>query len=300
MPDYVVVEPGVYDIPEDVYHRDPVRGGSLSYSGAKKLLAEGGPELYRYEAEHPPEPTQAMELGTAAHKLVLGVGQELHEVKADNWRGKKASDDADAARADGKLPLLTKELAVVTAMAARLREHERASQLLAQPGRAEMSAFWTHPGYEWQTPDGVKHPLWWRCRWDYMPEPDPRYRPVIGDYKTCKDASPRGFAKAVADYRYYLQAHVYGAGYAAMFADRIAAPPGYALIAQERTAPYRVAVYELHPDALRKGRQDAERAMEIYRDNREAEAEGRPGAWPGYSPEIEVIDLPYWAYREEF
>lgn len=283
MPEYEITEPGVYDIPEDAYHRDPVKGGSLSYSGAKKLLAEGGPELYAYEREHPPEPSKEMELGTAAHKLVLGVGQELHEVKADNWRGKKAQDEADREREAGKLPLLTKELATVRAMAARLREHKRASQLLAQPGRPESSAFWEDPSYG----------TWWRCRWDYMPEPDPRYRPVIGDYKTCKDASPRGFARAVADFRYYLQAHVYSAGYVAMFAGRISALPGYALIAQEKTPPYRVAVYELDPAALRKGREDAERAMEIYRDCTEA------GLWPGYSPEIELLDLPYWAYRED-
>jgi hypothetical protein len=281
-----ITEPGVYDIPEDVYHADPVKGGSLSYSGAKKLLAEGGPELFAYEREHPPEPSKEMELGTAAHKLVLGVGQELHEVKADNWRGKKANDDADAARAEGKLPLLTKELAVVHAMAARLRGHERASQLLAQPGRPEMSAFWPDPAYG----------IWWRCRWDYMPDPDPRHRPVLADYKTtAKDgAAPAKFAKAIADFRYYLQAHVYSAGYTAMFADRLTVPPGYALIAQERTPPYRVAAYELAPAALRKGREDAERAMEIYRDCTEA------GVWPGYSPEIELLDLPYWAYREDY
>jgi hypothetical protein len=286
-----ITEPGVYDIPEDAYHRDPVKGGSLSYSGAKKLLAEGGPELFAYEREHPPAPSKEMELGTAAHKLVLGVGQELHEVKAENRRGKDANKDADDARAAGKLPLLTKELETVKAMAARLREHERASQILAQPGRPEMSAFWEDPAYG----------IWWRCRWDHMPEPDPRYRPVVGDYKTtAKDgAAPAKFSKSVADFRYYLQAHVYTAGYAAMFADRIPAPPGYALIAQERVAPYRVAVYELHPDALLKGRRDAERAMEIYRDCLEAEADGRPNAWPGYSPEIKVIDLPYWHYRDE-
>jgi hypothetical protein len=281
----VITEPGVYEIPEDDYHRDPVKGGSLSYSGAKKLLAEGGPELYAYEREHPPEPSKEMELGTAAHKLVLGVGQVLHEVKADNWRGKKAQDEADAERAKGKLPLLTKELATVNAMAARLREHKRASQLLSQPGRPEMSAFWTDPAYE----------IWWRCRWDYMPEPDPRYRPIIADYKTTTagGAAPAKFAKAVADFRYYMQAYVYSAGYVAMFGDRIAAPPGYALIAQERTPPYRVAVYELDPAALRKGREDAERAMEIYRDCTES------AIWPGYSPEIELLDLPYWAYRED-
>jgi hypothetical protein len=292
MTEPIVTEPGIYDIPEDLYHRDPVKGGSLSYSGAKKLLAEGGPELYRYEIEHPPEPSKEMELGTAAHKLVLGVGQELVEIEADNWRKDATKDAAEAARKAGKLPLLTKELATVKAMAARLREHKRASQILAQPGRAEMSAFWQDPA----------RGVWWRCRWDHMPEPDPRYQPVVGDYKTTDKggAAPAKFSRAIADFRYYLQASVYTAGYLAMFGHRISVPPGYALIAQERVAPYRVAVYELHPDALRKGRQDAERAMEIYRDNREAEAEGRPGAWPGYSPEIEVIDLPYWAYREDY
>lgn len=284
MAEFEVTEPGVYDIPEDDYHRDPVKGGSLSYSGAKKLLTEGGPELFAYEREHPAPPSKEMELGTAAHKLVLGVGQELTEVKADNWRGKKAADDADAARAQGKLPLLTKELAVVRAMAARLREHKRALQLLGQPGRPEMSGFWVDPAYE----------VWWRCRWDYMPEPDPRYRPVLGDYKTCVSAAPADFAKACAGYRYYLQAERYTAAYAALFGSRIGAAPGYALIAQEKTPPYRVAVYELHPAALRKGREDAMRAMEIYRDCTET------GVWPGYSPEIEVLDLPYWAYREEY
>ncbi len=286
MGEYVITEPGVYDIPEDVYHADPVKGGSLSYSGAKKLLAEGGPELYAYEREHPAAPSKEMELGTAAHREVLGRGPELVEIEADNWRKDATKEAADEARKAGKLPLLTKEMATVRAMAARLREHERASQLLAQPGRPEMSAFWTDPEYG----------TWWRCRFDQMPEPDPRYRPVISDYKTTDKggAAPARFPKAVADFRYHLQAHVYSAGYTAMFAGRIPAPPGYALIAQERTAPYRVAVYELAPAALRKGREDAERAMEIYRACTES------GTWPGYSPEIELLELPYWAYREDY
>jgi hypothetical protein len=270
---------GAYDIPEDAYHLDPVPGGSLSYSGAKKLLAEGGPELFAYEREHPPPSTKDMELGTAAHKVVFGVGQEIAEIKADNWRGKKAGDDADKARADGKLPLLTKELAVVNAMAARLREHEWASKLLSRErgGRPEVSGFWVDDG------------IWWRCRWDFMPHPDPRRRPVIADYKTTADASPAEFAKTMAKYRYYLQAERYSAGYAAIFGVH----PLYAIVAQERTPPYRVAVYELHPDALRKGHEDARRAMAIYRECSET------GVWPGYDPAPRVLDLPYWAYRNE-
>jgi hypothetical protein len=280
----IITEPGVYDIPEDVYHADCVKGGSLSYSGAKKLLAEGGPELYAYEREHPPEPSAEMELGTAAHKLVLGVGPELVVVNADSWRTNDAKKAAKEARDRGAVPLLTDQIATVHAMAARLREHKWASALLSQGGTAEASGFWTDPEYG----------TWWRCRWDRMPEPDPRRRPQLADYKTCASAAPGKFSKAIADFRYYLQAHVYTTGYNALFGDRIAAPADFNLIAQETKAPYRVAVYRLHPDALRKGRDDASRAMEIWHDCTEA------GVWPGYDPEPQVIDLPYWSYKETY
>jgi len=281
-----ITEPGVYDIPEDLYHRDPVKGGSLSYSGAKKLLAEGGPELFAYEREHPPEPSAEMEHGSAAHKEVLGVGPELVEIKADNWRKDATKDEAEQARKAGKLPLLTRDLEIVRAMAARLREHQWASALLNQGGQAEASGFWRDPEYG----------TWWRCRWDKMPEPDPRRVPQLADYKTTakNGAGPAKFAKAIADFRYHLQGFVYSQGYTALHAARIAAPAEFNLIAQERVAPYRVAVYRLHPDALRKGRDDAARAMEIYRDCSEA------GIWPGYDPEPQVIDLPYWSYKETY
>lgn len=280
MPEFTVTEPGVYDIPEDLYHRDPVEGGSLSQSGAKKLLAEGGPALFAWQREHPSPSTKAMELGTAAHREVLGTGQQVHEVKADNWRGKKANDDADDARKQGKIPLLTKELATVRAMAAELREHEWAMRLLGQAGRPEMSAFWQDPDYE----------VWRRLRWDYMPEPDPARRPVIPDYKTTASASPAEFAKSIANFGYHLQADWYSAGYAAMFGDRIGDLPVFAFICQEKEPPYRVAVYQLHPSALRLARQRNQEAMRIYRECTES------GEWPGYEPDVQVIDLPYWSY----
>ena len=47
----IIDQPGIYDIPEDQYHRDPVPGGSLSASGAKKLLADGGPARYRHQLD---------------------------------------------------------------------------------------------------------------------------------------------------------------------------------------------------------------------------------------------------------
>ena len=279
----VITEPGVWEMDEASYHADPVKGGSLSQSGAKTLLKPGGPALFAWQREHGTVPTRAMEFGTAAHREVLGTGQEIVEVKYENWRGAKAQADADKARADGKLPLLTKELATVRAMAAKLREHEWAMRLLSQPGRPEMSAFW---------PDSV-YPVYRRLRWDYMPEPDPRRRPVIPDYKTSADASPPAFAKSIANFGYHMQADWYCAGYQAMFGAAIADLPVMAFIVQEKEPPYRVAVYELSTDALRRGRELNERAMAVYRECAEN------GDWPGYDPEPQVIDLPYWAYRDE-
>lgn len=283
MTETTVTEPGVYDIPEDVYHADPVPGGSLSQSGAKKLLQEGGPALFAYECEHPPEPSSEMELGTAAHKLVLGVGQELHEVKFDNYNTKAAKQDRDEARAAGKLPLLTHQMETVRAMAAKLREHERASQLLSQPGRKEASAFWFDEQFG----------IWRRARFDLMPEPHAARLPVITDYKTTASAAPSKFAKSLADFGYHQQDDWYCAAYRALFGHLISRPPVFVLIAQETKPPYRVACYQMPAPALKLGRQLNERAMAIYRECTET------GQWPGYDPDVQWLDLPYWAYRNE-
>lgn len=281
--DFEVKEAGVYDIPEDVYHRDPVPEGSLSQSGAKKLLQEGGPALFAYERENPPEPSEAMELGTAAHKLVLGVGKELHEVKFDNYNKNDAKKDRDDARAAGKLPLLSKDMRTVEAMAAELRKHKRASQLLSQPGQKEASAFWYDEQFK----------IWRRCRFDLMPEPHAANLPVITDYKTTASAAPSKFSASLANFGYHQQDDWYCAAYRALFGHVISRPPVFVLIAQETKAPYRVACYQMPPPALKLGRQLNERAMRIYAHCTET------GEWPGYDPDVQWLDLPYWAYKNE-
>lgn len=283
----IITEPGIYDIPEDEYHADPVPGGSLSATSAKKLLADGGPARYRYHLDHPEEPRDEFDLGTAAHKLVFGVGQEIAVIDAKDWSTKAAKADRDAARAAGKLPLLSHQHEQVKAMAAALAAHPTAAALLSpERGRPEMSAFWFDEQFG----------IWRRCRFDFMPDPARSGRvPVIADYKTCAKADPRGFAKAAADFGYYLSAAWYCAAYRAIYGT----DPAFVLIAQEKTAPYLVATYQFDAEALQIGRADGERAMEIWRDCREAEAAGSPGAWPGYSREIETIALPRWSRARE-
>jgi hypothetical protein len=283
-----ITEPGVYDIPEAEYFADPIPGGSLSASSAKKLLAEGGPARYRHQLDHPEPPSAEMELGTAAHKLVLGVGQEIAIIDAKDWMTKAAKADRDAARAAGKLPLLPPQHEQVKAMAAALGRNPTAAALLnGERGYPEMSAFWTDLAFG----------LWRRCRFDFMPDPKRPGIPVITDYKTCADASKSGFAKAVDNFGYHVQAACYCDGWRAIYGT----DPAFVFVAQEKTPPYLVATYQLDAEALAIGRAAMARAMEIWRDCREAEADGAQHAWPGYSHEIETIALPRWSRsREDF
>jgi hypothetical protein len=64
-----ITGPGVYDqVPEHVYHADPIPGGSLSSSGARKLLAPSCPALFKHDQDNPQPHKKTFDIGTAAHK----------------------------------------------------------------------------------------------------------------------------------------------------------------------------------------------------------------------------------------
>lgn len=273
----VITEPGVYDIPEDAYHRDPVAGSSLSASGAKKLLE--CPARFHHDRQHPPQPTSAMEFGTAAHKLALGVGAAVVVVDAENWRSKAAQQEAAEVRACGQVPLLPADFARAQAVADAVRAHPVAGNLFGlDRGDPERSLFWTDPD------TGV----WLRARLDWLPRPMAGRPLVIADLKTCASATPHGIEKAVADYGYYIQA--------AWYTDAVRAlglgdSPWFALAFVETTPPHLVRVAQLDEDALATGRAMGRVAIERFRDCTES------GIWPGYDEELLTISLPPWIRR---
>lgn len=127
----VITAPGVYDIPEDVYHADPVPGGSLSASGVSKLLSPSCPALFRYERDHQPAPRKVFDEGKAAHKVVLGSGPDLVLVDRERWDTKEVKAQLADIRARGGVPLKRAQWDMVHAMADALRAHPWASALLA-------------------------------------------------------------------------------------------------------------------------------------------------------------------------
>ncbi|WP_100499403.1 PD-(D/E)XK nuclease-like domain-containing protein [Geodermatophilus chilensis] len=285
-----VTEPGVYpDLHEDDYHADPVPGGSLSSSGARKLLPPSCPAIFRHEQLHGSPKKRTFDLGHAAHKAVLGVGADVVTVDADDWKTKAAREQRDTAHAAGKVPLLAHEVAQVDAMAAAIRQHPMASALFnpERGGKPEQSLFWRQQ-IPVATPDRQQQ-VWRRARLDWLPKLTPGGRLILADYKTAACAEPGAFRKTAFNLGYHVQAAWYIDAVSALgLAEDIA----FVFVVQEKTAPYPVTVCELDHDALRIGRVLSQQALSIYADCQ------RTDRWPGYSDQVELISPPPWVVNE--
>lgn len=274
-PPITITEPGVYDMPADVYHADPAPGMSLSSSGARRLLATC-PAKFKYEADHPPKPTKAMELGTAAHKLVLGIGPELARMKHDTYNSGAAKADRDAAYERGAVPLKPPEWDQVHAMAAKIRENKLAAALLGGEGAPERALFWR---------DGPTK-IWRRAMLDWLPPKGPDGRLYLADYKTSDSAHPDAIARSLINFGYHMQ----GAWYEdAVRALGLSDDVPYFLVVQEKTEPYLVSVVQLTQIAVDAGRHENRKAIRLFHQCLKA------GEWPPYVDGVAQVGLPGWA-----
>jgi hypothetical protein len=279
LPATVVTQPGVYDLTEDAYHSDPVPGGSLSSTGARKLLPPSCPALFKYEQDHPRPYKKTFDLGHAAHKEVLGVGPELVCVDRPRWDTKEVKAEIADIRARGGVPLKADEYAQVKEMAAAIRRHPIASALFnPAAGQPERSLFWVDDA------TGV----WCRARLDWQPSAR-NGRLIVPDYKTCRSANPQHLQRTVYDYGYFIQAYWYLNGVEAL---DLADDAAFVFCAQEKEPPYLVTVFEVDLLSLELGRQRSQEARRVFAECTTS------GVWPGYSADVELISLPPWIERQ--
>ncbi|MDQ0376632.1 PD-(D/E)XK nuclease-like domain-containing protein [Amycolatopsis thermophila] len=274
----VLDEPGIYDdVPEEAYHADPVPGGSLSSSGARKLLPPSCPAIFEHDRKHHSEPNKDLDFGSAAHRKVLGCGPDLVVVDAKDWRTKAAQQAAEQARARGAIPLLPHQYERINAMAAALRNHEHAGALLdpADGGRPEQTLIW-------EDRSGVMC----RARVDWMRAIDHNGRLTIVDYKTARSAEPHAIQRAVYEHGYHQQEAFYRAGLRALdVADEIV----FLFIFQEKEPPYLPTVVELDEEAVYWGDRLNRKAIRIYQECIAT------GYWPSYTDGVVPISLPLYA-----
>ena len=287
--------PGLYPgVPHADYVADPVTGGSLSSSGVRRLLPpRGTPEKFRWWADHPDDKTSGVfDVGSAAHREVLGVGPDIVVVEGTGKKGPEVWD-TDAARAAveevraaGAVPVKPSTAVQVRDMAAALRRHGPARRsLLAPPGSVrdvEVTGVWVDPD------TGVAC----RLRADVLHRTGP-LGPVLVEYKTTDDASEEACARAMARYGYHRQGAWYRRGLAQLLAVP-AAKIRYVIVNQEKDPPY--AIHVTAPSPLDMDRADRLNvaALKLYAACTAA------GAWPGYNDQgVTATSVPMWAEYEE-
>jgi hypothetical protein len=266
------IEPGVYaGISNADYHANPALG-----STSLKTLATRTPAHYQFDKTHPKN-SDAFTLGTAAHSLILEDDTSgIEVVAADNWLSKAAKEAKAQALAEGKQPLLNKEMAQVVAMRDAVRGHALARAAL-EGGTPEESVFWDH-----ESSTALK------CRPDMLHRGG-KLGNLIVDLKTVQSADPQEFAKSAANFSYHIQQAHYQAGLKATTGEDF----DFIFVLVEKQAPYFTSVVELHADDVARGADMAERSIRIFN---ECQASGR---WPAYESST-PIELPRWArYREE-
>lgn len=272
--DAPVDEPGIYELPEAEYF---AQAHALSASGIKLLLPPSCPAKFRWAQDHRVH-KGIYDVGSAAHKLILGSGPEIEVIEADSWRTNAAKDARDYARMAGRIPVLTADYERVRAMAAQITRHPLARKLFdPDHGQPEMSLFWTDAG------TGVPC----RARPDWLPDPRGG-RLTIPDYKSADDAGPEAVMRAVGNFGYHIQHAHYCAGAAACGLDE---DPAFVFVFQEKDQPYLVNVVQLDAAAIQSGRIACQAGAEIFRDCMAADA------WPGYPLTIPEIPLPPWKSR---
>lgn len=171
----------------------------------------------------------------------------------------------------GRTILTDEQFAQLSAMRDAVMDHPMARALLtSKPGVAEYSVYWNDP---------ITGELC-RCRPDFWREDD-----VIVDLKTTDDASPEGFAKSIANWRYDVQDPYYRDGIKAATGRTVKA---FVFLAVEKKFPHAVGCYVLDPESVELGRAQYRADLDRFHECRVSEQ------WPGYGDKIQTISLPAW------
>jgi len=260
------------------YHADPAVSASHLHAMAKS------PAHYyaRYlDPNRPPFiPTVAMKFGSLVHCAVLepaNLGERYGVCPSRSTKNGKAI--AQQMDSTGVEAVTQTDWDAAQAMAATVRKHPIAGELLSE-GEPEQPFWW----YDGETGQQCK------CRPDWIRKDSMGRVAALVDLKTTQDASPKGFAKSIATFRYHVQAAHYKEG---LFQLGLAEQSAkFIFIAIEKVYPYATATYELDEDSYNEG------WCLVNRDLRRIAYCREHNEWPGYSLETSTLSLPRWAYND--
>jgi hypothetical protein len=264
------------DMPAEDYHATQAMS-----AGGLKRMRQSPAHFYGIQLDpnrpESGEPTAAMANGNLVHCALFEPDQvdARYVVKPDGMSF--STKEGKAWKAAQTLQVVDAEaMARAKAQAAAVRAVPDLAALLAE-GYGEASCFWIDD----ETGELCK------CRPDWTsPAGD---GVILTDGKTCRDASPEGFGRAIWNLGYHLAAAWYSDGFEKATGLRV---HGFVFAAVESEWPHVAMPYMLGDDVLAAARRENRRLL-----NRYAECK-RTGVWPGYGSAVQLINLPKWATLE--
>lgn len=282
-----ISKPGLYDdISEADYHADCVRPMPSLSSSIAKLLVTRSPRhaAFKHPRLNPDmrpedsEPSRPMDIGTAAHKMVLGRGRQIDVLPFSDYRKKEAQQARDDARAAGNVPILADDMESVRLLAEAAMDQIASTTLagyFTSPGRSEVTM-------AWKEATGT----WCRGRLDRLPDAvTAGGHVVLADLKTTGgSAHPDDWQSTAFDLAYDIQAVMYPRGLKALIPCIRSVTFKFAVL--EQKPPYGLSVVEFSGQAIEEAAQLVEVALKVWA------ACIKRGQWPSYDEAI--VDPPHW------
>jgi exodeoxyribonuclease VIII len=266
--------PGVYHgVPDHVYHAwDAASNSALT-------LLHRSPAHLKARREEPPEEKATLALGRAMHSAILEP-DEFKNRYVPGPRGdrrtkaiKEQWESLEATFGEGHV-LTSDKYNVCLRARDSIYAHPGARKVFAGPGSIELSIVWT------DADTGL------RCKARIDRHSPALPGGVIVDVKSTTDARKGPFERSIDTYGYHRQAAFYLEGARACGLEA----KHFVNVPVEKEPPFAVGAYRMIDEAVDAGRRQLRALLTVYASCVASDE------WPAYSPLIEDVGLPAYAW----
>ena len=267
---------GLLNVRADAYHADEVADQPTLSKSIIQILLNQSPAHARHA--HPRlnpswerKDEAKFDVGNVVHQVFLEGIDAVAIVPFDDWRTAAAKDAREQARADGRIPLLSKDYERVEEMLVALRAQLAVrDDSLFTDGKPEQTIVWDERGVAC------------RARLDWLRDD----LTACDDLKTTsRSANPEQWCRSSlfaigAD----VQAAFYARGIEAVTGSR----PEFRFLVAESTPPYAISVVAMGPDVITLADKKIDYAIDLWRRCLEHDE------WPAFDSRVHYAQLPPW------
>jgi hypothetical protein len=262
----------ILDVTPDEYHLLPAFSSTIA-----KTLIEKSP--VHAKVLRGKKPTKGMDRGSVVHRLVLGKGKAFEVLNFGDYKTKAAQSARDAARANGRVPILGEDFeeASLAAESIRIQLADRGIDL---DGESEVAVEWYEPS--------AHGPVQCRAMFDHVWFD----RGIILDLKVTENAAPSFVERTAENLGYAIQQAAYRRALIALRPE-LAGREDFLFAFCEGEDPF--AMNLTRPDGLFRelGDRRWSRAVASWAECLATDT------WPAYGTGVNPLSAPVWALSKE-